>query len=73
MTKNIDDRLFNHRRYFYSKNLDIPKENYIDLTKENEKKFYNKKIQDKVLIYHSEYINPYDNTSVTFLEYKVRN
>ena len=29
MTKNIDNRLFSHRRYFYSQNLQQPKVNYI--------------------------------------------
>lgn len=70
MTKDIDNRLFGHRRYFYSKNLNKPLENYIDTDIERDLKFYQKKIQESELIYQRNYINPYDNTTVSFLEYK---
>ncbi len=70
MTKDIDNRLFGHRRYFCSRNLKKPKENYINLEQEREKEFYQKKIQEMEVIYQSDYINSYDNTSVTFLELK---
>ncbi len=68
MTKDIDKRLFNRHRYFYSRNLKQPKENFINLENERDKNFYKKIIQDKDIIYHNEYINPYDNNKVTFLE-----
>lgn len=70
MTKDIDNRLFNRHRYFYSRNLKKPVANYINLNNEQENDFYKKRIQDKELIYQNEYINPYDNTNVTFLEFK---
>lgn len=69
MTKDIDNRLFNKHRYFYSKNLNKPKENFIDTDNEEEYNYYIKKIQDKDLIYQNQYVNPYDNTNVTFLEF----
>lgn len=69
MTKDIDNRLFCHRRYFYSQNLQQPKASFVDLSKELDKDFYKKIIQDKDLIYQNEYVNPYDNCKVTFLEY----
>lgn len=69
MTKDIDNRLFNKHRYFYSKNLVAPKENHIDKDNEKEFDFYKKIIQDSDLIYHTSYVNPYDNTEVIFLEY----
>lgn len=69
MTKDIDNRLFNHRRYFCSRNLNFPKENYINLENEKDKAFYKKTIQDSKLNYQNEYINPYDNSKVTFLEF----
>ena len=69
MTKDIDNRLFSHRRYFYSQNLQQPKASFIDLAKELDKDFYKKIIQDKHLIYQNEYVNQYDNCKVTFLEY----
>lgn len=69
MTKNIDNRLFSHRRYFYSQNLQQPKVNYINKDNLKELDFYKKIIQDANLVYNDKYINPYDNTEVIFLEY----
>lgn len=69
MTKDIDNRLFNKHRYFYSQNLNTPQESYIDLELEEENDYYIKKIQDLDLIYQNEYTNPYDNTRVSFLEF----
>ena len=70
MTKDIDDRLFGHRRYLYSQNLATPKESYINSDSEQDYNFFTKKIQDKKLIYENVYINPYDNSKVTFLEFQ---
>lgn len=70
MTKDIDNRLFGHRRYLYSQNLSIPKTIYIDTNEKLDNDFYQQKIQDKELIYQNEYINPYDGSLVTFLEFK---
>lgn len=70
MTKDIDNRLFGHRRYLYSQNLSTPKESYINSDSEHDYDFFTKKIQDKKLIYENVYINPYDNSKVTFLEFQ---
>ena len=70
MTKDIDNRLFGHRRYFYSNNLNKPLENYIDTDIVRDFNFYQKKIQEFQPIYHNDYINLYDNSKVSFLEYK---
>ena len=69
MTKDIDNRLFSHHRYFYSQNLNKPIKNYINSDKDNEKDFYIKKIQEKELIYQNEYINPYTQEKVQFFEF----
>lgn len=69
MTKDIDNRLFNRHRYFYSRNLVKPIANYINLDDKIDNDFYQKIIRDKNLIYQNEYINPYDNNKVSFLEY----
>ena len=74
MTKEIDNRLFSHHRYFYSQNLNKPTKNYINLDNKIDKDFYIKKIQEKELIYQNEYINPYNNEKVLFFEFiKSRN
>ena len=70
MTKDIDNRLFSHRRYLYSQNLKQPKVNYVDLDSKIGLDFYKKIIQGKSLIYSNYYINSYDNSEVTFLEYR---
>lgn len=70
MTKDIDNRLFNHRRYFYSRNVKIPKVSYIDTGNNKDYEYLIKKIQDKELIYQNEYTNSYDNSQVSFLEYQ---
>lgn len=69
MTKNIDDRLFSHRRYFSSMNLIKPSVSYLNSDIDQGKYYFKKIIQDKQLIYDNQYINAYDNTKVTFLEY----
>lgn len=69
MTKDIDNKLFNRRRYFHSLNLDIPRESFINLEDFKHKEFLDKKIQEKELIYRDIYINPYDNSDVCFLEF----
>ncbi|MGE5455957.1 MAG: hypothetical protein ACM3O4_02460 [Ignavibacteriales bacterium] len=69
MTKDIDNRLFNKRRYLYSQNLKHPKEYFLNT--ENDKDFeiiahiksnYNKK-------YENSYYSIYDNYVIDFQEY----
>lgn len=69
MTKNIDNKLFSHHRYFYSKNLLIPKESYLNLDYIKHKEFFNKLISNKSIIYSNEYINSYNNEKIEFIEY----
>ena len=45
MTKDIDNRLFNRHRYFYSRNLIVPTTMYLALDNEKEQDFYKKIIQ----------------------------
>ena len=69
MTKDIDNRLYNRHRYFFSRNLTTPKISYIDLDNLKDLDFYKKNIQDKVMLYMNNYKNNYDNSDVSFLEY----
>ena len=69
MTKDIDNRLFNRHRYFYSRNLNMPSVSYINFDSPKDLEFFKKNIQDKELIYQNEYISPFDNNTVSFLEY----
>lgn len=68
MTKDIDNRLFGHRRYFYSKNLKKPCLLYLDLNSiEDFKKFID--ILDNKLIYSSEYYTKFGE-KIILNEYK---
>lgn len=69
MTKDIDNRLFNCHRYFFSRNLNRPTISYIDLDNSRDLDFYKKITQEKELIFREGYSNKYDNTKVLFLEY----
>ena len=69
MTKDLDDRLFGHHRYLYSTNLQKPISSYINMNDPIQKEFFQNKIQDREIIYNRDYINPYDNGNVSFLEY----
>lgn len=69
MTKDIDDRLFNRHRYFYSRNLIKPKINYLDLSNEKHKLFYDNLIKQKNLIYENIYQNPYNDDKIVFKEF----
>ncbi len=69
MTKDIDDRLFSHHRYYNSKNLNLPKENYIDLSNEKHVIFLNKLLKNKKIIYTNDYISKFDNEKIIFEEY----
>lgn len=69
MTKDIDDRLFNRHRYFYSRNLIKPKINYLDLSNEKHKLFYDNLIMQKKMIYENTYQNPYNDDKIVFKEF----
>lgn len=68
MTKNIDNRLFNHHRYFYSQNLQKPKESFINIDKKIEKEYLTKKLKNKTIIYENDYLNPLTNEIINFQE-----
>lgn len=69
MTKDIDNRLFNRHRYFYSRNLKKPIVSYLDLSNNKHFDYYNKILSNKNIIYESKYLNPYTNTPVNFKEF----
>lgn len=69
MTKDIDDRLFSHHRYFYTRNLKRPIVNYLNFDDKKHLDFYNKKIENKNIIYSSEYIDIFNNEKIAFREF----
>lgn len=69
MTKDIDNRLFGKNRFFYSQNCIVPKISYIDSVDSRDLEILQEKIQELELIYQNEYLNTYDDSKVSFLEY----
>lgn len=69
MTKDVDNRFFGQRRFFYSQNCIVPKISYIDSMDSRDLEFLQKKIQDKELIYQNKYLNAYDDSEVSFQEF----
>ena len=69
MTKDIDDRLFSHHRYYYTRNLKRPTVNYLNLEDKKHWMFYKEKIQNRELIYNDEYVNTYTNEKIAFCEF----
>ena len=69
MTKNIDNRLYNHHRYFYSRNLIKPTINYLNLNEPKHLEYYLKTLSNKSLIYNNSYINSYNQELIKFNEF----
>lgn len=69
MTKDIDNRLFGHRRYFYSTNLLKPNEIYIDLSKDNEFNIVADIMANCNITYEKTYLDMFGDI-VDFVEFK---
>lgn len=65
MTKDIDNRLFGKRRYFYSKNLKLPNTIYLNLSNLIDFKAY-----IEILDYHTIYENKYCDKFGEIIEFK---
>lgn len=68
MTKDIDNRLFNSHRYFYSRNLIKPITNYIDSSNTKHLEFLTNLLANKKVIYENEYQN-YFEEKIAFKEF----
>ena len=69
MTKDMDNRLYGRKRYFYSKNLYIPKTQYIDTNDNRAYEYMNKLLENKKLVYESSYANSYSLEITNFKEF----
>lgn len=68
MTKDIDNKLFGKHRYFNSQNLDKPCEEYLDLSNENDLKYFNNLISNCSIDYSSQYKDIYTGNDIDFIE-----
>lgn len=71
MTKDIDNRLFGHRRYFYSMNLNRPSIVYLDIENEKEGSYMNFVELFSDIEYQSVYIDKIGNL-IDYTMYKLK-
>lgn len=69
MTKDIDNRLYGHRRYLNSQNLNKPHESYIDLSNIKHYEYFDKILKEKEVVYTNSYVD-YFGDEVNFFEFK---
>lgn len=70
MTKDCDNRLWGHRRYYNSRNLVMPYEEFLDLSDKRMNDYFINLIKDNRLMFNSQYTDLLSACKITFLEYK---
>lgn len=71
MTKSCDNRLFAHRRYFYSRNLEKPEEFYLDTRKDFDFTLIADLLSNSNVIYENSYLDKFGDV-IDFIELKKR-
>lgn len=70
MTKDIDNRLFNKKRYLYSQNLKHPKEFFLNIENEKDSIIINNIRNRYIKKYENSYYSIFDDLIINFTEYK---
>ena len=70
MTKDIDNRLFGKKRYFFSQNLNQPKTDYLNLDNPKDFEYFMYLTQNNNVEYESEYEDIYTKNTIKFMELK---
>lgn len=68
MTKDIDNKLFGKKRYFYSQNLDRPFETYLNLSNEKDFDYFMNILKGANIEYKSVYEDVYTKQTIEFIE-----
>ena len=71
MTKDIDNKFFGKRRYFYSMNIRRPVVEYLDLSNEEHKEYFYNMLNSYRPDYVSKYNDRYENV-IEYIEFKKR-
>lgn len=71
MTKSCDNRLFGHRRYFYSRNLERPEEFYLDTRKDFDFTLIADLLSNSNVTYENSYLDKFGDV-IDFIELKKR-
>lgn len=69
MTKDVDERLYGHRRYLCSQNLIKPSLSYIDLDNENDLIYFTNLITNKNLDFTDKYFDTYTKSDIIYYEF----
>lgn len=69
MTKDIDNKLFGKKRYFFSQNLIQPKEEFLDLSNPEHYNYFMQLTQNKSIEYNRTYRDIYTKTDIDFIEF----
>lgn len=69
INETIDNKLHGRKRYFYSKNLFVPKEQYIYTKDLTQNTYLENLLKDKKIQYSNEYTNKYTLENIVFKEY----
>lgn len=68
MTKDIDNKLFGKKRYFFSQNLKKPTIEFLNLSNNRDFEYFKSLMKDKNLEYQSTYEDIYTKTTIEFKE-----
>lgn len=69
MTKDIDNKLFGKKRYFFSQNLNKPSIEFLNLSNQRDFDYFKSLMKDKNLEYQSKYEDIYTKTTIEFKEF----
>lgn len=73
MTKDIDNRLFGSRKYHYSRNLNKPQEEILNISESRDFEYLKKLTNNSELVFSNNYKNSYNLENVVFQEFKLVN
>ena len=69
MTKDIDNKLFGKKRYFYSQNLKKPSIEFLNLSDKKHLEYFKRILNTNNLEFESTYTDTYTNTTIEFKEF----
>lgn len=71
MTKDADKRLYGHRRYLNSNNLNRPAVSYIDLNQEKDLNYLDNLINGMKISFEKTYFDTFSNQDINYLELEI--
>lgn len=69
VTKDIDNRLYGRKKYFYSKSLNVPEAFFFDTKDKKIYKYIDKLLKNKKITYQNVYLNKFTKNKILFFEF----